>query len=469
MKISFRLIIAALAATVALAACTKEITPGKVDTDPKAPAAEGSRVIAVSFAPQTKTSLANDGLQPRFNDGDSILISNGEALDTCEVKIIGKKATISTDLTGPLTAAYPAKLAKIKDGEFDGFDIPAMQSGKFSDANLCYAEMEGKDESSLHFENCCPVLKFYVDESIGVKSIQIASDLHIAGNSMKITVEAPEGKTLYDVMPSEGQDKRICYVALSSKDVHSNQLKFETETATQGTVTRTPTNNVLLKEGHMYNAFIPYYIEVNGQKWAYCNIGAFLPEEPGYYFSWGNTQGYVYDGQNWVSAPGGQTVLGGGFTEENYAGTTGSSISGSSLKVDVTEDAACAAWGGKWRIPTSQEYQNLFNACVGVDGYDTTTKPTTGTPSAKGVYWCDSYDGVAGCLFCDVTSKLFFPAAGEGEDTSLLGLGSGGIYWSNTLCTSNTDYAYALGFESGIYPQNKTGSLRRIFLSIWAH
>lgn len=41
----------------------------------------------------------------------------------------------------------------------------------------------------------------------------------------------------------------------------------------------------------------------SGLKWAKCNIGASTPEEYGYYFFWGGTQGYVYDSENskWVN------------------------------------------------------------------------------------------------------------------------------------------------------------------------
>lgn len=57
-------IFAALAATTALAGCTKEITPPSFENDKVNPAAEGSRVIAVSFAPQTKTTI--EGLASDF-------------------------------------------------------------------------------------------------------------------------------------------------------------------------------------------------------------------------------------------------------------------------------------------------------------------------------------------------------------------------------------------------------------------
>ncbi len=109
------------------------------------PAAEGSRVIAVSFATQTKTALADDGLQPKFSPNDSILLSNGVALDTCDVKIDDKTgvATISTDLTGQLTAVYPYKAAKMngnKPCQIDSVIVSTEQDGTFASANICMAK-----------------------------------------------------------------------------------------------------------------------------------------------------------------------------------------------------------------------------------------------------------------------------------------------------------------------------------------
>lgn len=139
MKVSLKPLLVAIAATVALTACTKDPAVERNFSDIQP---EGTRVIAVSFAPQTRTTLENE-LQPKFNDGDSILISNGETLDTCEVSVEGDKATISTDLTGPLTAVYPAKAAKMgeeNENEIAGVLVSAEQDGTFAHANIAMAE-----------------------------------------------------------------------------------------------------------------------------------------------------------------------------------------------------------------------------------------------------------------------------------------------------------------------------------------
>ena len=177
MKASFRHIFAALAATAALAACTKETTPPDFENDKVNPAAEGSRVIAVSFAPQTKTALSEDGLQPVFVHGDKILVANGQdEPDTCKVSVKDGKATISTKLTGPLTAVYPAKAAGMNSGnpkQIDTVLVSTVQSGTFADANICMAKMKDENDESLSFDNKTALFEITPPE--GVTSFTIKS------------------------------------------------------------------------------------------------------------------------------------------------------------------------------------------------------------------------------------------------------------------------------------------------------
>ena len=228
MKTSLHILLAALAATAALVGCTKEITPN-FENDKVNPAAEGSRVIAVSFAPQTKTYLDKDGFQPKFNDEDSILISNGEALDTCAVDVNGDKATISTDLTGPLTAVYPYKAAKMNESNLNQIDtvlVSTEQSGKFADANICMAKMTSENDESLSFENKTALFKIipgagadtkYVE--VSAKDFNIANDvltgsefknydkIHVAtttADSVYVSILVPEGLTVGSLSFSDG-------------------------------------------------------------------------------------------------------------------------------------------------------------------------------------------------------------------------------------------------------------------------
>ena len=127
-----------LVASLILASCAKEPA---LEQSGSLPQEEGSRVIAVSFAPQTKTTLGEDGRTPVFQEGDRIMISNGVATKTIAVHIDENgNAYFSTSLSGELTAVYPAAAAEVKGNVIKGIRVPAEQSGRFADANIAMAE-----------------------------------------------------------------------------------------------------------------------------------------------------------------------------------------------------------------------------------------------------------------------------------------------------------------------------------------
>ena len=224
----------------------------------------------------------------------------------------------------------------------------------------------------------------------------------------------------------------------------------------------------------------------SGLKWAVHNVGASSPEEYGYYFFWGGTQGYIYStakdytltknlAQNvsqikgikiasskfsekkcWVKAENGVELVD-GFCWENtpysnsngnkftkyvpssktsYWGGTGSPDN--KLQLDPADDAARAYCGEGYRMPTSAEFKEL---------YDNTT-----------CTWTTDYNGtgIQGRVFTskiDTSKKVFFPAAGSGGGTSL-SAGSYGYYWSSSLYSSIPYNAYYLYFySSDVYPQ----------------
>ena len=204
-------------------------------------------------------------------------------------------------------------------------------------------------------------------------------------------------------------------------------------------------------------------------KWATMNLGATTVAGSastcyGDYFAWGATElaysslssdtfTFVasrpasYGGSGWDQSK--------GFAYVNTPYWNGSASAytkytekGSNPVLESGDDAATALLGSGWRMPTKEDFQSLCDACLN-DSYDTTTNPTGASASVgKGVYWCTNYDGVAGCLFCDGTNRLFFPAAGCGINTSISNAGSKGIYLSSTAAY-NPVQVYCLNFDSG--------------------
>lgn len=159
--------------------------------------------------------------------------------------------------------------------------------------------------------------------------------------------------------------------------------------------------------------------EVNGHeyvdlglsvKWATCNLGANKPEDYGNYYAWGETSTKTEYAE---------------YNSKTY-GKSMNDISG-----NVNYDVARANWGGKWRLPTKTEMQELIDKCTwtwttqnGVKGYKVT--------------------GPSG-------ASIFLPAAACRYGSSLFLAGSDGYYWSSTPGEYDDYRAYALYFGSSYH------------------
>ena len=91
----------------------------------------------------------------------------------------------------------------------------------------------------------------------------------------------------------------------------------------------------------------------SGLKWATCNVGATAPEEYGNYYAWGeNTPKDNYDWDTY------KLTTDGGTTFTKYHGTAGKTT------LAPEDDAAAVNWGGKWRMPTDDEWTELRENCT---------------------------------------------------------------------------------------------------------
>src|SRR5574344_815485 len=133
-------------------------------------------------------------------------------------------------------------------------------------------------------------------------------------------------------------------------------------------------------------------------KWASCNVGATTPEGYGGYYAWGETEGKkVYDES----------------TYKYYDSSTKSYIDIGNKISGTQYDVAHVKWGGSWRMPTDEEFQELCNKCTST--------------------WT-TYKGVYGRKFIGPNgNSIFLPAAGECFNTHVRYLGGSGCYWSGTF------------------------------------
>ena len=187
-----------------------------------------------------------------------------------------------------------------------------------------------------------------------------------------------------------------------------------------------------------YMPYDPYgghdYVEIGNLKWATMNVGATGVTDYGLYFQWGDTKGYT---RSQVGSGSGQKYFGWADYKYNPSGdgSTFTKYNSSDKKkvLEASDDAVAAAWGGNWRMPTTEEFVALSNAVN-----------STWTTDYQG-------SGVKGLILTDKTDSskvLFFPAAGDCFNGRVYDVGSRGNYWASSLYSSNVDNGRYMGFSS---------------------
>lgn len=158
------------------------------------------------------------------------------------------------------------------------------------------------------------------------------------------------------------------------------------------------------------------------------------------FFSWGNTEGHNPNAQNSFA----DVYDWGSANDGPYANTPGAALTGN---ISPSFDAARVNLGTPWRMPTTNEYKELFDNIDYIDSAGalidaaTTNKLTT-------------VNGITGLrIKSKLNAKiLFFPCSGNGGGTSWSSRGSYGYYWASSLYSAA--YGRGLRFDSGgVYPQ----------------
>lgn len=159
-------------------------------------------------------------------------------------------------------------------------------------------------------------------------------------------------------------------------------------------------------------------------KWATCNIGATKLQDYGNYYAWGETeskQSYDKLTYKWWNAD-----------TESYTKYFVNSELGegdNKMVLDSEDDVASAVWGGAWRMPTTEEWNDLKTQCEwiwreieGVKGYMVISKNR------------DNY--------------IFLPSAGYYFEETAHFVETAGYYWANSLKTGSSVDAGYLYFYS---------------------
>lgn len=227
----------------------------------------------------------------------------------------------------------------------------------------------------------------------------------------------------------EQQKKERKALREAKKEIEKESIVVENDKTTneeslQNTIASTKEGN---KSQVTINANGHEYVDLglpSGTLWATCNVGATKPEEYGDYFAWGEVKPkdeYSRETYKWCDRK--------YDTLKKYCRKSWYGRVDGKVVLEPKDDVARVRWGGEWRMPSSEEQNELKVNCIwewvnqnGVGGYKVISK-TNG-------------------------KSIFLPTTGFRDDLGLNDAGSNGSYWSSSLYTNNSNFASYLSFDS---------------------
>ena len=334
----------------------------------------------------------------------------------------GLKVRSETLRIGNEALGYKDVVVHVSSAPFSVFFLAPFNAAEISDGAVLNVDGQQQADGSYSFAIIAAVNRSDIE----------GNSLDLTGKEFSCTVDAPA-------------DKLISNDGIISGNLHALALNYtkgvagKMKIAYMFTDSFTVAGRKLEKEYSLSFSIVSEmeYIDLGlSVKWATCNLGASKPTEYGGYYQWAGTKD-VSDTKiylDWNNCPyhtGSSSTS--GFTKYNTDPSYGTVDNKTVL--EAKDDAASVALGGKWRIPTDTEWDELRNtsncswtwtSIDGVNGYKVQSKK-----SGYSDQW------------------IFLPAAGYRFDYYLSNVGSYGFYWSSSL---NTDlrFAFSMGFDSSL-------------------
>ena len=161
----------------------------------------------------------------------------------------------------------------------------------------------------------------------------------------------------------------------------------------------------------------------SGLKWATCNLGARSPKEFGLEYGWGETE--LKSDMSWSTYKWWDSA-----TSEltKYRPKTSSGKGDGKLVLDPEDDVAHVTLGGNWRIPTYEEWKELYDQCTWTWFNENGIFGTIGTSKKNG-------------------AQIILTCAGYRSGTYIINSGSHGYYWSSSLRKDEPKKAYNMYFH----------------------
>lgn len=212
-------------------------------------------------------------------------------------------------------------------------------------------------------------------------------------------------------MGMQAQPRMNRYLCVA--DTAGNVTRFEADSVSSVFVQYTP-----VKE----------YVDLglpSGRLWASYNLGGNAPEDYGYYFAWGETSpktNYHWNNYKYCTSMSSYT---------KYCDDASYGVVDNKTVLEAADDAARLLRGTDWRIPTSEDFEELLTYCE-----------------------CEMtrLNGTSGLLVTSTavgnSATLFFPCAGYYKGTSLTPLSDG--YWSASISSQNAGLFHFFMHRGGL-------------------
>ena len=182
-------------------------------------------------------------------------------------------------------------------------------------------------------------------------------------------------------------------------------------------------------------------------KWATCNVGADKPEEAGCHYAWGELEekdNYIVENYKFYESDDYHHI-------NKYNSNSFDGFTDDKMILDPEDDVAHVKWGGKWRMPTAEEWDELMEDCIwewveenGMGGYR-----------------------ISGMKPGYQDRSIFLPASGSylRMENEFDLFGNRGDYWSSSRSTENY-YRPASGFFIDRFECKKSVTSRHLPKSV---
>ena len=208
-----------------------------------------------------------------------------------------------------------------------------------------------------------------------------------------------------------------------ASDTHLYTLTRPGRTLTAGKMYNFPAPSVTGGNNWTATAASELYVDLGlSVKWAKCNLGAATETEAGDYFAWGELQ--PKDDFSW-----GTYLWGNGSSFSKYTGSDYTVL-------QKEDDAAYAALGGKWRMPTEAEILE-FSDLIGFYAFN----DSQGANGSGHSYGQTTHFAVKSYI---TKTRITLPLSGRKIGVTVTNGGYYAYFWSSSLRRDNTAKAYTI-------------------------